>query len=142
MLSESFQPQVQAHLFDGTHFAKEVDIHVPPQHEMENCPCKSAMRTLAPEHLTADGHMANVNGARLRWPALHMLSRKGKKFGVPVNRQIIFAELDEGLEAYVHYEYEQSAVEEHLWGEYLCGARSARSFYGAFSRNNLGFSPS
>ena len=102
VVSDTFSPQIQAHLFNYADAAKELDIQSATD-ELRDCACRACFLSLTPQDLTENGHVNTVASDKLVWPYLRTLTQKGKKFRLPLSMEKVFEEVKKALDDYISW---------------------------------------
>ena len=103
MLSERFEPQIQALLFNYAEAATELNIQQALTDTLADCKCRECFALLRPGDLGPDGHVCTFDTSHLKWPYLQNLTERGKKFRLPKDAASVAEELDQALQHYLRW---------------------------------------
>ena len=98
MVSDHFDPQIQALLFNYIEVATGLDVQEAATDSLHNCACRTTVLPLTPDDLNGDGHVCTFDLSRLKWPELQPFNEMGKKYRIPATRQNVQAELEKGAD--------------------------------------------
>ena len=98
---EKVEPHIQACVLNYTKLANTFNIDESLKDDLDDCECKKCFEYLKAEEVIESRHVVSVDTRGLKWVCLSELSRKGKKYQLPDNPQVMFDGLLEGLEEYI-----------------------------------------